>query len=724
MVSVGVPLELRRTYPLMILRTFWLFCLCVASTVGCVRKDRPSDQYITTGVHLDGNRALSDAEVLDGLATRASPRLFGLPGLQGVIFDYVEYDPSKLAQDLERIERFYRARGYYEARVTIARVERDESDTSVRVTLRVHEGQPVVVDRVTPKGLEQLPASTGFRAQRAIVLPERRPFDEDQYEQSKRGIVDVLADNGFAFGKVDGQVKVDLAKHAANVEFTVTTGPPSTLGEIQIEGLTEIPESIVRAALKLKQGDPYRQSDVRDAENALVNLGVFSSVRIERRDADPTSGRVPLVVTVREASLRAVRVGIGAAIDPVRLRTALRLGWEDQNFLGGLRRLQIDERPGVVLYPTRTSDFALPTRLLPENRLNIELRKPAFIEGRTVAIASTSYNIYPLLFPIPEGKDPSTERILGYHEFRGTIGVERTFLDMAVLLAPSVSLQTNVPVAYQRAADGTAIPRGIETLYILYPDLTATLDLRDDRIEPHRGIFLQNSLQVAIPSHAPALVGDVRVRPELRAYVPVSKRSVLATRLGFGFLFPINYGQSLSSNLAMDPSQEQIVSDQQKLLFRAFYSGGPNSNRGYGFGQVGPHGPLGLLTAGNVDCLATPDAPDCIRPLGGLSLWEASMEVRFPIAGALRGVVFLDASDVTRSRASLRLTVPHLSPGIGLRYDTPIGPLRLDLGYRIRSTKTANATTAGTIRDEADLRGWFGSRYLPLALHVALGEAF
>lgn len=716
-------MELRRTDLSTILETLLLLGLGVASTVGCVRKDRPGSDYITTGVQLDGNRALSDSEVLEGLATSASPRLFGLPGLEGVLFDYVEYDQGKLAQDLERIERFYRAHGYYEARVTVARVERDESNASVRVTIRVHEGQPVLVNRVTPKGLERLPATTGFRAQRAIVLPERKPFDEERYEQSKQGIVDVLADSGFAFGKVDGEVQVDVAKHSADVEFTVTAGPTSTYGAIELEGLNEIPESIVRATLKLKPGDPYRQSDVREAENALVNLGVFSSVRIERHNADPISGRVPLVVTVREASLRTVRVGIGAAIDPVRFRSALRLGWEDQNFLGGLRRLQIDERPGVVFYPTRTSDFALPTRLLPENRLNVELRKPAFVEGRTTAIASTSYNIYPLLFPIPEGKDPSTERILGYHEFRGSIGVERPFFDMALLLAPSVNLQTNVPVAYQRAADGTAIPRGIETLYILYPDLTATLDLRDDRIEPHRGLLIQNSLQVAIPSHAPALVGDVRVRPELRAYVPVSKQSVLATRLGFGFLFPINYGQSLLSNLAEDPSQEQIVSDQQKLLFRAFYSGGPNSNRGYGFGEVGPHGPLGLLTAGNVDCLATPDAPDCIRPLGGLTLWEASMEVRFPIAGALRGVAFLDASDVTRRRASLRLTVPHLSPGIGLRYDTPIGPLRLDLGYRIRSTNSAN-TRSGTIRDEADLRGWFGSRYLPLALHIALGEAF
>lgn len=717
-------MELRRILPQTFCQALSLLGLGVALTTGCIRKDRPSNSYTTNEVRLEGNREISGSDLLDGLATTESSRLLGIHGLEGVFFDYAEFDESKLAQDLERIERFYRARGFYEARVTVARIERNESNATVRVTIRVDEGRPVLIERVTPRGLEQLPASVGFRAQRAIVLPEHQPFDETRYEQSKRGIVDALADGGYAFGKVEGKVTIDVARHTANVEFVVTAGPSSRYGEIVFEGLDEIPEGIVRSTLKLQPGDTYRQSEIEEAENALVNLGVFSSVRIERRGADPTTGSVPLVVIVQEASLRTLRVGIGAAIDPVRFRSALRIGWEDQNFLGGLRRLQIDERPGLVFYPTRTSDFAFPTRLLPENRLNLELRKPAFVEGRTTAIASTSYNIYPLLFPIPEGKDPASERILGYHELRATVGVERPFLDMAILLAPSITLQTNIPVAYQRAADGTAIPRGIETLHIIYPDLTATLDLRDDRIEPHRGIFLQNSIQVAIPSHAPALVGDVRIRPEFRAYVPVSKRSVLATRLGLGFLFPINYGQSLRSNLAADPTEEQIVSDQQKLLLRAFYSGGPNSNRGYGFSQVGPHGPLGLLTAGNVDCLAAPDAPDCIRPLGGLTLWEASMEVRFPISGALRGVTFLDASDVTRSRGSLRLTVPHLSPGVGLRYDTPIGPLRLDLGYRILSNAAVRSAQPGAIQDQAELRGWFGSRYLPLALHIALGEAF
>lgn len=705
-----------------------VFGLLGAATSGCVRKDRPSNAYVTTEVRLQGNRALESTEVLRSLATVESPRLFGIAGLEGIVFDYAEFSEKQLKQDLERILRLYRARGYYEAEVVVARVTRDEKNASVSVSIAVQEGQPVLVERVTPKGLEQLPAAIGFRSQRAITLIERKPFDEANYEASKRGILTVLGDGGYAFAKVEGVAQVDVARHAANVDFVVSPGKSSVFGHIAIEGLAEIPEGIVRSTLQIREGDAYSSAELHEAENALINLGVFSSVRIEPRAADPSTGQVPLVVLVREAQLRTVRLGAGMAIDPVQFRSALRAGWEDQNFLGGLRRLVLDDRPGVVLYPTRTSDLATPTRVLPENRFNAELRQPAFLEGRTTGLISANYSIYPLLFPLPEGKDPSTERILGYHELRGSLGLERAFFDLRVLLAPRLAFQTNVPVAYQRAADGTAIPDGLNTLRILYPELSTTLDLRDDRIEPHRGILLQNTLQVAIPKQSPAFVGDVRIRPELRTYIPVSKHSVLATRLGFGLLFPLNYGGSLTANpagIAADPTQPDVVSDQQKLLFRAFYSGGPNSNRGYGYSEVGPHGPLGLLIPGNVDCLVTPNAPDCIRPLGGLTLWEASLEVRFPIVGSLGGVTFIDASDVTRERAKFRLNVPHLSPGIGLRYDTPVGPVRLDIGYRLLTrTNSAPTIAPGAIRDEAELRGWFGSRYLPLALHIALGEAF
>jgi len=206
------------------------------------------------------------------------------------------------------------------------------------------------------------------------------------------------------------------------------------------------------------------------------------------------------------------------------------------------------------------------------------------------------------------------------------------------------------------------------------------------------------------------------------------KNAVLAARLTFGFLFPENYGGSLDAP-TFDAENEGTVADQQKLRFRAFYSGGPNSNRGYPFQGVGPHGPIGFLVPTGVDCTlprpaSNPDIdPGCIRPLGGLTLWEASLEARipFPFDAPLDGVLFVDASDITRSVLRLRTNVPHLSPGFGLRYGTPIGPVRLDVGWRLPS---AQALGKSELPDDEGRPGQPILGFFPGAVHLAIGEAF
>ncbi len=705
-------------------RWLQLLLLLVFAGFGCSATPPPEGNYALTSLELAGARALDADEVLGQLSQTTSPRLLGLPGLEGVFFEISLLDESRLRADLLRIERLYRMRGYYEAKVTVARIVRDEADRTARVFLRIDEGEPVRVRRVVPSGLEHLPAEVAFRTQRAIKLAEGQPFDEEVYERSRRDMLAVLAEHGLPLARVDGEVTVDVTHHTADVALPVEPGPPITIGPVTVVGLSKLPEAIVRRTLQLESNRPFRRSDVREAENALVDLGVFSSVSVEPQFELRANNAVPIRVRVKEAPLRSARAGLGVRIDPVQVTTGLRFGWEHRNFLGRLRRFSLDNRPSVSLYPTRTSRLEAPTRLLPANRLRAELRQPSFVEGRTTGVLSVEYNIYPLLFPLPQDKDPRDERIFGYHEFRSAVAVQRSFFDLKVMVSPGFSYQANVPLSYQAPPSEPGLPRGLETLSIAYPEFLFTLDLRDDRIRPKRGVLVGNSLQVPF-SAVGSDVSDVRVRPEIRTYLPVSSRAVLATRLTFGFLLPRNYGQTLSdpNRIASDPSDPSVIRDQQRLLFRAFYSGGPNSNRGYGVSEVGPHGPLGLLSDGTVNCFLSPGDPDCVRPLGGLTLWEASTEVRFDLGRSFGTVVFADASDVTRQELGLRLFAPHLSLGLGFRYDTLIGPFRLDLGARVLE-RTRGAPPEGPIRDQAEMRPWFGSRYLPLSLHLALGESF
>jgi outer membrane protein insertion porin family/translocation and assembly module TamA len=196
------------------------------------------------------------------------------------------------------------------------------------------------------------------------------------------------------------------------------------------------------------------------------------------------------------------------------------------------------------------------------------------------------------------------------------------------------------------------------------------------------------------------------VRPEARFYVTKTKLT-LAVRATTGLLFPRNYSGA-----------GDTADDQQKLLFRGFFSGGPFSNRGYAFQGVGRHDVIDLSTNPGVRCSAdeVPPDPRCLRPIGGLTLWEASVELRFPLRllSPLGAVLFLDASDVRAGQVDYGLDTPHLAPGLGLRYPTPIGPVRLDVGFRVLEY-------LGKEEPQGTPPEIFGA---PLTLHLAVGQAF
>jgi len=112
---------------------------------------------------------------------------------------------------------------------------------------------------------------------------------------------------------------------------------------------------------------------------------------------------------------------------------------------------------------------------------------------------------------------------------------------------------------------------------------------------------------------------------------------------------------------------------------------------------------------------AGPLPSDCDLPLGGFSLWEASAELRFPLLGPLRGAVFADTGDVSPYKLDLRWNRPHLSAGLGLRYATPIGPVRVDVGYRVPGLQAPKSA------DEFEPDELFG---LPIAISIGIGEPF
>jgi outer membrane protein assembly factor BamA len=332
---------------------------------------------------------------------------------------------------------------------------------------------------------------------------------------------------------------------------------------------------------------------------------------------------------------------------------------------------------------------------------------------------------------------------VGYVEPKAGVGLNRRF-GKHVNATLVYNVQAEIPFAYvgQRSAD-------LSDVVLLYPQLITTLDLRDNPVHPHSGIYLSNDFQVAgFPGSN--LASDVRIQPEARGYVPLARNITLAMKAKFGFLFAASYGGpytapdggaigSYRSDLAAVHAGEGVNSsralnrDLQTVYFRGFFSGGPSSNRGFALRGVSPHGIVPFLspvTGGSqvTNCSlmnGTINLNDCSIPLGGFSLWEASVEVRFDVSGPLGLAVFCDTGDVSSQVFDPRFEHLHMSCGGGLRYQTPVGPVRLDVGYRVQPLQVLHYATGSDVYrlnpDEGTQSTLF---YLPIVIAFGIGEAF
>ncbi len=680
-----------------------LFLLLLLGTAtGCYRV--PEGKLAIDTVTIDGVPSIDDEDLEERITTRETKRFVGF------VYEYDLFDRYALRRDLARIERYLHARGFYDAKVRVARVVQDGK--KVHITIEVAEGRPVTVADVAFEGDEAVESAArdALRAEVASILPKGDRLDEEKLDEAEKTATRALSSRGHAAAAVQRHAEVDLASATARVRFIVTPGPIAHIGAITWKGLGPLPEDKLRRLFGVEQGDLYSSEELASARQALLDLGVFSSVDITPDLSHVEEGGhiVPLTITCEVSKLRALLVGGGLEFDSLKTDVHGTIGWQSSNFLGGLRRFEVKLKPGVVLYPTRFPDVQLPNKLLLEERFSLTLRQPAFVESRTTGVARTDYNIYPVLLP-----GSTSQNVIGYHEVRGTLGVERTFFSR-LFVNPQYGTQANFPFNYLGKAPDAL------TLIISYVDLFAYLDFRDDPIHTRKGFYIGNQLQIA-GGLLQGDASDVRVQPEVRGYIPITKHLVVAVRGSVGFLFPFDYGRYAEQNfLHPGPSRiEGSARDYQILFFRGFYSGGPSTNRGYPLRGIGPFDLIPYLSPAGQSISASgcnPNDTSCSLPTGGRSLWEASAEIRYVLSGPVSVAAFCDAADVSPFSLDLRPERPHLSCGAGGRYDTPVGPIRLDIGYRIPGLQAPKGSSFE--REPDTLLG------LPVALAFGIGEAF
>ncbi len=692
-----------------------VWCSCWVGASGCARI--PADRYGIARFRFHGVRRLDPAALQACLGTRERPWLEMNIGPQPPVecgkppfsqrrltvrmwrwpwTEWPLFDRSVFRRDLDRIERWYRARGFYDARVVGVRAsppqalesdrlpvrpsrgapcEREDVEEGCRLELdvTVDEGAPVLLAGLEFRGTRALPFDLRRRIRRDLWLRVGRRFDEAFYDLDKERILNDLREAGYACARVEGRVLVDPERHEARVRFLVEPGPIAHFGRILVEGQQDLSLRPILGAMFIEAGQRYREGALDEAQRAVYALGAFSSVKVEPVVSE-AGCEAPVDVRVRVQPTRRFRFGVGAGVqnggEPGFDVTAVRqwdvhlLGFvEHRNVLGRMGKLRIEERPRLLFNDV----FPQPTDPQPGNLALLDFRLPAFLDPRTTLSVRGRWEL---------GPEPFGNRF-NRHDLDARIGVHRGYMDGRVRL--SLGLRGNL---FRVIDENVEAVGGTRDYLVLFLDPYAHLDLRDDPRRPRRGAFFALGTQVA-GLWLPSSWDYVRVTPESRFYFSLPLHSVLALRMGIGALFV----------LRADPRLEDFSEMLGPEPFR-LRGGGANSNRGFVPGDLG----------------------DGIE--GGRRRWEASVEWRLPVTTDFGIAIFLDAGDVSRG-TSFRFDRPQLSAGGGIRYQTLIGPLRLDVGYRIPGAQVIGGEDPPP-RFLLDL-GWV--RFAG-ALHITIGEAF
>jgi outer membrane protein assembly factor BamA len=627
--------------------------------------------------------------------------------------DWPIYNDTAFERDLDRVERWYKARGYYDARVTSAKAHKFDDDRQIELEITVHEGQPVLVVRVTIAGIEPLDDGLEQDVKKAVELELGEPFDEALYERSKRRVLETLQEASYAKAEVSGQAMVDPEKKLARVELTVNPGPPCVFGDVRVEGEHGLNPAPVLAAASLDSGQPFSLSALRDARFGVYALGPFASVEIDDRPRDES----PIVdVTIRVAPARAFRFGLGAGMmaggvyaqdfaqdavgDSFAQWDVHLLGRiEHRNFLGGMRRLRIEERPRLIF----SNPFPSPNPADVGNLLTVELRQPAFLEPRTTLVAMARWDL---------GPDPYGGNFMRNDIVLG-VGPERYFFEGKLLVAVSVNAELFLPNQVNKPYPRTELT---------YFNEVARVDLRDDPRNTHRGSYFAFGVQHA-GYFVPSDWNYVRLTQDSRGYVPLPGGMVLAARARLGWMAVTSSRITLRS---ADPEQVPFLEDLINYgpLRHRLRGGGHNSVRGYAPNELG-----------DIEMI------DNRLLSGGLRQWEASIELRIPISESFGTVLFTDAGDVSRLHhasdnssagctaetcsAEYRFYAPQLTFGVGLRYRTLVGPLRLDVGIAPKGLQDFGKPRSRTDYDtggQVPQNTPFGIEYGEVSFTI--GEAF
>jgi translocation and assembly module TamA len=554
------------------------------------------------------------------------------------------------------------AEGYYDANVTIsvdgaslmigqtetaafaraAEAHRNRSPAPVKVALNPGPLFALRTIQVAdPYGVAFTP---GELPQRIIRLMPGDPARADDLRAAQARVIDWFRAQSHPLAKAKSMAPVvDHDAHVMDIVIAIDPGPKAGFGETAILGPEHFDPAIVRSYYYIEPGDPYSPKALADAKDNVRQIPAVGAVRIEEGTKLDANGNLPLEMHVEDRIPYAIG---GSAKYSTIDGPAAQAYWEDRNVFGGAERLRLSA--DVFYAPPNAGLMSNYGRFNLNDlggRLAASFVKPA-IEGSRNDL---------LVDVVAEKYSTNQPEYIGYtaQDVDATIAIRHRF---------SETLSAQIGVEGQGGSANDVL--GSVRYHVFGVPVSVTYDTTDSKLDPTKGVRL-----TAGATEFPRFLGstldlvEVKARGSTYYSLDDESRYILAARIGYGSLAGASL-EDIPANLRL-------------------YAGGGGSVRGYRYMSIGPTGP-----------------DDAV--VGGRSLLDGSVEARVKVTDTIGFVPFVDAGDAFASTTPDFREPFRVAAGLGLRYYTAIGPIRLDVAAPLN-------------RRPGDP---------PVAVYVSIGQAF
>jgi outer membrane protein assembly complex protein YaeT len=612
----------------------------------CAASCHETGSVQVTTITFSGNTAIPAAQLKTVIATQESGFL---PWSRKHFFDRPEFD-----RDVKRIEAFYADRGYPKAKVVGIDVKLNDTKDKVAIDVKIDEGPPVLVENVSLEGLDALPAAHLNQLKAQLPIKANQPRDQKLILIAHDLIVGELRDHGFPYGTVRMVERPGSAPDRVQLAAVADTGPKSVFGAINIEGQVSVDENVIRRELAFHEGDEYQLSHITESQRRLYGLELFQFVNITPKLPEDKSANVPVNVIVVEGKHRRLELAGGYGSEE---KARAHVNWRHANFTGGARAVETEAKWSSLEHGFRGS-----------------INEPYLLKRTSMRVTGSSWWASE---PAYTYRSQGGRIILTRQFSRGSAGIARGVRNelRASLIHEYENYQITTIALQDLTIRDQLIALGLDPVSGKGRGTLSALEIDFDRdtsgrpLDPRTGYLLSAHVESA----GSWLAGSFKyneVLGEGRKYFELGPRFIWATRMRAGTL--------------AGPDGAEIP------FYKRYFVGGSTSVRGWGRYQISP-----LLNG---------------LPIGGRTMMEVSTEARLGLRGKWSGVLFVDGGNVWADPWKVQPGDLRWAAGPGLRYDTPIGPFRVDLGIQL------NPIQGLLINGVPEGRRW--------RIHFSIGQAF